>query len=95
MKCIVDNNTRRPVVNLNGTEPIESFLKSSGWENKNRYLTIFDYGIEDFLKGQVEAAFDSHEASKEYHPFGEVSLDPGSSAYVGNSLLKKDMSNID
>lgn len=45
LMCIIDGNTKRPNVQLNGTEPIEAFLKATGWENKNKYLTIFDYGI--------------------------------------------------
>ena len=95
LKCVVNNNTKRPDIKLNNNEPIESYLKNSGWENKNKYLTIFDFGIAQFIQSLVDVQFDAHQSSKEYHPFGEVSLDPLDDAYIGTRLLKNDMSNID
>ena len=95
LKCVVNNNAAQPKIQeLNG-RPIDSVLKNSGWENKNRYLTIFDYGIESFLSSLVSLQVQKHQDDKSKHPFGKVSLDSTNSAYIGNSLLKKDMSNID
>ena len=95
LKCIVDNNNKTPDIRLNGTQPIDVYLKMSGWENKNRYLTIFDYGIENYLKALVNDKFQQHENELSYHPFGKISIDPSSDSYIGNKLLQKDMSNID
>lgn len=95
LKCVVNGNTKRPVIKLNNGEPIESYLKNSGWENKNKYLTIFDFGIAQFIQSLVDVQFDEHQNDILCHPFGEVSLDPHDDAYIGTRLLKNDMSNID
>lgn len=94
LKCIVDNNSLRPNIKLSNSQPVDALLKMSGWENKNKYLTIFDYGIEGFLNQLVAIQLSKHEDSS-YHPFGKVSLDSSSEHYLGKSLLYKDMHNID
>lgn len=95
LKCIVDNNTLAPDIELDNGRALDSKLKLSGWENQNKYLTIFDYGIERFMQSLAKLKFDEHQQQQDMHPLGKVSLDQSSSSYIGNTLLKRDMSNID
>lgn len=95
LKCTVNNNSTTPNIQLDNGRPIESLLKLSGWEDKNRYLTILDYGIESYLQSLVDIKLDAHQDDPSMHPLGKVSLDKDDEHYIGHALLKKDMSNID
>lgn len=95
LKCILDGNMQEPAIRFDGVNPSDLYLKVSGWENQNKYLTIFDYGIADFLDSLVSTAFDKHQTNEAMHPLGEVSLDLSSDYYIDKVLLKNDTSNVD
>ena len=93
LRCIINNNTMEPHIYIEDGKPSDMYLKQSGWENKNKYLTIFDYGIQQLLESQSNDAYSKHAADPEMHPLGMVSLSVDSPHYIGDKLLKSDMSN--
>ena len=100
LKCIVNNNTSAPAIDIENPsaehpQPSDIKLKQSGWENKNKYLTILDYGIAAMLQSKANEAYDDHGNDTTKHPYGKISLSASSSNYIGKKLLKSDMSNID
>ena len=74
---------------------IDSVLKNSGWENCNKYLTILDYGIAQYLSSYVEQQIIDHQEDQSMHKYGQLNLDEGEPTYIGNSLLKSNLENID
>ena len=96
LKCIVDGNRSVPDIDIDSdNRPIDERLKNSGWEDKSRYMTIFDYGIKELLQSLVEDKFERHQEDTQYHPLGKLSLLPSDSEYIGEKLLVRDMHNID
>ena len=97
LKCISDQAIE-PNITLLSEDPVkpsDGDLKKSGWENLNRYMTIFDYGMDQLIASLVQNKYDAHQTNIQYHPFGKISLDSTSDDYVGEKILKKDLSNID
>lgn len=99
LKCIINNNTTTPAIQIEDAtsdhpQPSDLMLKQSGWENKNKYLTILDYGIAKLLKSKADEAYDDHGNDISKHPYGKVSLSADNANYIGKKLLMSDMSNI-
>lgn len=66
-----------------------------GWKNKYDYKSMLDYGLSSVLTDKVNLRMESHESDELYHPLGRVSEDETDPDYVGNKLLKRDLSNLD
>ncbi len=64
LKCTVDNNTNVPAIvftHPGDTNPADIELNASGWENKNKFLTIIDF--EDIMQSMqqlVESQYQAH-----------------------------------
>ncbi len=75
-------------------EPDSRNFIMSGWKNQNEFLNIIDMGISNVLSGKMQLKIQNHQEDTTMHPLGKISLDAASSSYIGNKLLKRDLSNL-
>lgn len=95
LRSILNDNVNSPSLAIGDLLDGKPNFEKYGWQDQNEHVDLLNSDLLSQLSSDIRRRLLEHEQDELTHRFGQLSMDPASSDYIGSKIMFRDLSNID